>query len=93
MKPWRVGRKVGRTIYEQQGTEPTDTDLLIGVMDTRELAAAAVEAHNRQPDLAALRAAVAALDHDAWWEPLTTEQQAKWQAVLDAARAICQDDQ
>ncbi len=30
MRPWRVGRKVGRTIY--------DGDKLIGMMDTRELA-------------------------------------------------------
>lgn len=44
---WRVGRKVGRTIYQQTGPEPDDTDPLIGVMDTPELAALAVEAVNR----------------------------------------------
>jgi hypothetical protein len=43
---WRTGRKVGRTIYEQTGPEPSDDDPLIGVMDTRQLAAAAVDAHN-----------------------------------------------
>lgn len=43
---WRVGRKVGRTIYAQLGTEPTDDDPLIGIFDTIELAAAAVEVHN-----------------------------------------------
>ena len=37
---WRVGRKVGRTIY--------DGDTLIGVMDTPELAAVVVEAVNRR---------------------------------------------
>jgi len=38
--PWRVGRKVGRTIYcEEPGTEGR----LIGVMDTREDAAFVVE--------------------------------------------------
>lgn len=44
--PWRAGRKVGRTIYAAHGDEPSDEDELIGMMDTRALAAAAVEAHN-----------------------------------------------
>jgi hypothetical protein len=44
--PWRTGRKVGRTIYAQFGTEPGDSDSLIGVMDTPELAAEAVRSHN-----------------------------------------------
>lgn len=44
--PWRTGRKVGRTIYAQQGTEPSDDDPLIGVMDTPEIAAEAVLCHN-----------------------------------------------
>lgn len=35
---WRVGRKVGRTIYRQVGAEPSDDDVLIGVMDTVSLA-------------------------------------------------------
>lgn len=42
--PWRVGRKVGRTIYAQ-----SDDDLdgvLIGVMDTDDLAARVVADHN-----------------------------------------------
>ena len=43
---WRVGRKVGRTIYRQEGVRPTDRDPLIGVMDTPELAEQAVEAVN-----------------------------------------------
>ncbi len=37
--PWRVGRSVGRTIYDAD-------DKLIGMMDTPELAAAAVHAVN-----------------------------------------------
>jgi hypothetical protein len=45
--PWRTGRKVGRTIYAVVGPEATDDDVLIGVMDTRELAAEAVRTHNR----------------------------------------------
>lgn len=42
----RVGRKVGRTIYLQTGTAPSDGDLLIGLMDTSVLAAAVVDAVN-----------------------------------------------
>jgi hypothetical protein len=43
---WRAGRKVGRTIYAQIGDDPSDSDPLIGVMDTIELAAEAVRSHN-----------------------------------------------
>jgi hypothetical protein len=43
---WRPGRKVGRTIYAQAGPEPSDGDVLIGVMDTPELAAEACDARN-----------------------------------------------
>lgn len=43
---WRVGRKVGRTIYAQVGPEPSDDDVLIGMMDTEPLARCAVDAHN-----------------------------------------------
>jgi ribosomal protein S27AE len=45
-QPWRTGRKVGRTVYMQPGPEASDSDPLIGVMDTPELAAEACEAHN-----------------------------------------------
>jgi hypothetical protein len=41
-QPWRVGRKVGRTIYAQLGASASDGDQLIGVMDTPELAALVV---------------------------------------------------
>ncbi len=44
--PWRVGRKAGRTIYAMKGNRPSDDDVLIGMLDTPELAKAAVEAHN-----------------------------------------------
>ena len=43
---WRTGRKVGRTIYLQQGADPSDDDPLIGVMDTNELARIVVDAVN-----------------------------------------------
>lgn len=39
--PWRVGRKVGRTIYDAD-------DVLIGLMDTPELAALVVASVNTQ---------------------------------------------
>lgn len=45
---WRTGRKVGRTVYAQIGSEPSDNDVLIGVFDTPGLAAAAIDAHNRR---------------------------------------------
>ena len=50
--PWRTGRHVGRTIYSQISPDPSDGDVLIGVMDTRELAAEACEAHNRRLQVA-----------------------------------------
>ena len=43
---WRTGRKVGRTLYAQQGDTPHDSDPLIGVMDTPELAAKVAAAVN-----------------------------------------------
>ena len=43
---WRMGRKVGRTIYAQFGENPSDDDPLIGVMDSRILAADVVASHN-----------------------------------------------
>jgi hypothetical protein len=47
--PWRVGRHVGRTIYAQAGDEASrETDVLIGVMDTVELAAEACRAYNER---------------------------------------------
>lgn len=43
---WRVGRKVGRTIYAIVGNEPSDADVLIGLLDSRELASLAAADHN-----------------------------------------------
>lgn len=42
----RQGRKVGRTIYLQEGPEPSDDDPLIGCVDTPEFGALVVEAVN-----------------------------------------------
>jgi hypothetical protein len=52
---WRVGRKVGRTIYRQLGPEPSDDDELIGMMDTVELAQEAATAHNLLGALARIK--------------------------------------
>jgi hypothetical protein len=46
-RPWRVGRKVGRTVYCQLGTDASDADPLIGVMDTVVFAVHIVDLHNR----------------------------------------------
>lgn len=46
-RPWRTGRKVGRTIYARVGPLAGDRDVLIGMMDTPELAREVVNAHNR----------------------------------------------
>ena len=43
---WRIGRSVGRTIYRMVGPEASKDDVLIGVMDTPELAAWVVAAVN-----------------------------------------------
>lgn len=43
---WRVGRSVGRTLYAQAGSAPGPADVLIGCLDTPELARAAAGAHN-----------------------------------------------
>ncbi len=43
---WRAGRKVGRTVYAQLGSEPSDNDPIIGMFDSVELAARAVKDHN-----------------------------------------------
>lgn len=46
---WRVGHSVGRTLYAIRELPLRDEkgDVLIGMMDSRALASAAVEAHNR----------------------------------------------
>lgn len=43
---WRTGRSVGRTIYAQLGALPGDEDILIGMLDSRDLASEAVYGHN-----------------------------------------------
>jgi hypothetical protein len=45
---WRTGRKIGRTIYLMVGEVPSDDDVLIGVMDTPQLARQAVVSVNHR---------------------------------------------
>jgi len=44
--PWRVGRKLGRTVYAQVGPVPSDDDELLGLMETEAIAESVVKAHN-----------------------------------------------
>jgi hypothetical protein len=46
--PWRVGRKVGRTIYAHATDDPDGDGVLIGMMDTPALATEAVTWHNQR---------------------------------------------
>jgi len=43
---WRTGRKNPYTIYAQLGAEPSDDDDYLGSLNTPELSAEAVRAHN-----------------------------------------------
>lgn len=72
---YRVGRKVGRTIYERVYAEPSDADRLIGAMDTPELAARAIVGLNLDAShiavrVEALRALYAV--YDAWHNRIGT---------------------
>lgn len=48
---WRVGRKLGRTIYRQIGDEPGDDDEFLGIMESRALARMVVDEHNESQDV------------------------------------------
>lgn len=74
MSTWRVGRKVGRTVYQD--------DELIGVMDTAELAEKVVRAVNLADAQLEVEAQVEAVG-----EPF--ERTAEWRrAVLALATAV-----
>lgn len=45
--PWRVGRKLGRTIYAIVGETPSEDDLLLGVFDEESVAQHIVDIHNK----------------------------------------------
>lgn len=44
---WRVGQKLGRTLYRQEGSEPSEDDRFLGMMETTELAETVCEAMRR----------------------------------------------
>lgn len=44
--PWRAGRSVGRTLYVVVNDEASKSDVLIGLVDTVEIAAHIVRVHN-----------------------------------------------
>jgi hypothetical protein len=47
--PWRVGRKLGRTIYAvDEGNEDRWCDAFLGIMDDPVIAAQIVETHNAE---------------------------------------------
>ncbi|HET7110202.1 MAG TPA: hypothetical protein VFI41_04980 [Gemmatimonadales bacterium] len=46
LSEWRVGRRVSRNIYAMISAVATDDDILIGQMDTGQLAREAVFRHN-----------------------------------------------
>lgn len=43
---WRTGRKLKRTIYVMLRDEPSDKDILLGMMDSGSVAAMIVKEHN-----------------------------------------------
>lgn len=45
-KRWRVGRKLGRTIYAQIGAEPALEDVVLGMVDDQRIAQAICDEHN-----------------------------------------------
>ena len=45
---WRTGASVRRTVFAVVGVVPGPGDVLIGMLDTAELAVAGVTAHNDQ---------------------------------------------
>lgn len=54
--PWRVGRKLGRTIYAvDEGNEDRNCDFFLGIMDDAVIAVYICETHNA--DLATRRGA------------------------------------
>ena len=44
--PWRIGRSVSRTLYAAIGDDASKADVLLGLVDTRQLAEHIVAVHN-----------------------------------------------
>lgn len=77
----RQGRRVGRTLYHQQGPEPSEDDPIIGMVDTPELAATIVAAVNAQHDR-----------ENGGYDP-RTEVNAHWEGDPEALIAAWEHDQ
>lgn len=43
---WRTGRKLGRTLYAQVGEQPGYDDVLLGLLETPEIATYVATLHN-----------------------------------------------
>lgn len=48
--PWRVGRKLGRTIYAQLGEEPSADDPFLGLMESEDIAVTVVQRRQLHED-------------------------------------------
>ena len=81
MTKLRQGRSVGRTLYHQQGPEPSEDDPIIGMVDTPELAATIVAAVNAQHDR-----------ENGGYDP-RTEVNAHWEGDPEALIAAWEHDQ
>jgi hypothetical protein len=98
-RPWRVGRKVGRTLYIQKSEDPADGDELIGMMDTPELAAQVVDAVNQAAALEdALREIFALIDEGLLVRDISRDHEPGWAVRsmelvgrLKQARAVLED--
>lgn len=74
---FRAGRKVARTLYHQQGPEPSDSDPIVGLVDTPEIAeeiVTAVNAHERARIRAAILAEIDDMDPDGRMRHLMEDQ-------------------
>lgn len=90
---FRVGRKLGRTIYMQRGEEPSDADMFLGIMDSRLMAATIVRLLNTSaPSWLEPPVYDDAYDNDgsAMFDGTTTRRPSAWPSVpewLEANRS------
>jgi hypothetical protein len=86
--PYRVGRKVGRTIYRMVGDQPSDTDELIGVMDSPALAAFAVRGMNADTEMESERGRLAQELYEARTRLAIYEHTITWNTTCHNCAAI-----
>lgn len=83
--PWRVGHSTGRAIY----ASPGGNDDVVGMMDTRELAAFVVDAANNSAPDANLHARLDRLEKNIdGLEAINTQLRTDLQAALDSNTAL-----